>query len=232
MGEVNKSEFKPCPFCGGEAKEHDLGNITVIRCSQCGAEQMARHRSGAVMLWQARVEPQADENFKTIYAALLEAVSRAVYDELMADATYDETVAAAKRGSQADANTILFSQTTANAAIAVMLNILPKDIDDAISRINELENENFSLAAGACIFSDGSGLTADVGGTPYCAKHQQLNELIAVLQDIAYGDPTIDDPEADAQRSCRIDKAALAKLGLNCQDEGCPHYGTPHSHPE
>lgn len=75
MGEVNKPEFKPCPFCGGEAKEHDLGNITVIRCSQCGAEQMARHRSGAVMLWQARAEPQADENFIAGWKAAMKVAS-------------------------------------------------------------------------------------------------------------------------------------------------------------
>lgn len=54
---------------------------------------------------------------------------------------------------------------------------------------------------------------ADLPPTPSEAMRcPEVIALVEALGDIAGGDPTIDDPEVDAERSARIARAALAAL--------------------
>lgn len=54
---------------------------------------------------------------------------------------------------------------------------------------------------------------ADLPPTPAEAMRcPEVMALVEALGDIAGGDPTIDDPEVDAERSARIARAALAAL--------------------
>lgn len=87
---MSDDELKPCPFCGGEPSEREAGIGTAIRCRKCGSEQFARHRSGAVMLWEARVPPTPAEAVRCPEVmALVEAVM--AFDE------FDRLPTAAKR---------------------------------------------------------------------------------------------------------------------------------------
>jgi len=47
-------------------------------------------------------------------------------------------------------------------------------LDTAADRIEELEKENFMLAARQCLFSDGEGLTGSPSGHAYCAKDEEI----------------------------------------------------------
>ena len=51
----------------------------------------------------------------------------------------------------------------------------------AEARIEELEKENFTLAATQCPFPDGEGLTGSPSGHAYCAKDAELTKLQKAL---------------------------------------------------
>ena len=51
----------------------------------------------------------------------------------------------------------------------------------AADRIEELEAENFALAAQQCLFSDGSGLSGDEWGHQYCAMKRRAEAAEAKL---------------------------------------------------
>ena len=58
----------------------------------------------------------------------------------------------------------------------------PLDLaETAQRRILKLEAENFALAAGQCCEPEG-GLTADEGGTPYCAMKRDRDRLLELLE--------------------------------------------------
>jgi len=54
-------------------------------------------------------------------------------------------------------------------------------LDKAADRIEELEKENFILAATQCPFPDGEGLTGSPSGHAYCAKDAELTKLQKAL---------------------------------------------------
>ena len=56
------------------------------------------------------------------------------------------------------------------------------DGPEAAAAIRALEGENFTLAAGQCLFDDGTGLTGDEGGTPYCAMKAARQSAEAKLE--------------------------------------------------
>lgn len=73
-------------------------------------------------------------------AEILDAVSRAVWVAgCCDDATYDEAVAAAKRGSPADASALLFNQEVAKAAISAMQSEISAERDAAVARAERAE---------------------------------------------------------------------------------------------
>lgn len=47
-------ELKPCPFCGGEARDGKDGEYFLVRCTHCGAEQFSDIRRVAVSSWNRR----------------------------------------------------------------------------------------------------------------------------------------------------------------------------------
>ena len=51
---------------------------------------------------------------------------------------------------------------------------LRREIESRDERIEELEKENFILAATQCPFPDGEGLTGSPSGYSYCAKDEEL----------------------------------------------------------
>ena len=53
-------------------------------------------------------------------------------------------------------------------------NTLNREIQIRDDRIEELEKENFILAATQCPFPDGEGLTGSPSGYSYCAKDVEL----------------------------------------------------------
>lgn len=79
---------------------------------------------------------------------ILDAVSRAVWVAgCCDDATYDEAVAAAKRGSPADASALLFNQEVATAAISAMQSEISADRDAAVARAEQAEARVAELEA-------------------------------------------------------------------------------------
>lgn len=79
---------------------------------------------------------------------ILDAVSRAVWVAgCCDDATYDEAVAAAKRGSPADASALLFNQEVAKAAISAMQSEISADRDAAVARAEQAEARVAELEA-------------------------------------------------------------------------------------
>ena len=59
MSDINKTELKKCPFCGGEAgittKETD--QLTYIRCSNCGvATPLYYAKVKAIEAWNTRID--------------------------------------------------------------------------------------------------------------------------------------------------------------------------------
>ena len=69
----------------------------------------------------------------------------------------------------------------------------------AEARIEELEKENFTLAATQCPFPDGEGLTGSPSGHAYCAKDEELegcDEYIqSLIKTIAEADEHIEELE-------------------------------------
>jgi len=66
-------------------------------------------------------------------------------------------------------------------------------LDTAADRIEELEKENFILAATQCPFPDGEGLTGSPSGYSYCAKDEELKgcdeyveTLIKIIEEAGY----------------------------------------------
>lgn len=49
-------ELKPCPFCGGEARDGKDGEYFLVRCTHCGAEQFSDIRRVAVSSWNRRAD--------------------------------------------------------------------------------------------------------------------------------------------------------------------------------
>jgi len=107
------------------------------------------------------------------------------------------------------------------------------DISDGLMlgmayRIEELEKENFMLAARQCLFSDGEGLTGSPSGHAYCAKDVELEGCDEYIQSLI---KTIDEGDANteyhinviADRDERIEEleAKLAKAVEMALDE-CP----------
>lgn len=103
-------------------------------------------------------------------AEILDAVSRAVWVAgCCDDATYDEAVAAAKRGSPADASALLFNQEVAKAAISAMQSEISAERDAAVARaeraearVAELETEVERLRAALGAEQDSADEMADV----------------------------------------------------------------------
>lgn len=54
---------------------------------------------------------------------------------------------------------------------------LMKSVKLLMERVEGLQQENFKLAAGHCIIDGAKGLTADDGGTPYCAMQKEVEQL-------------------------------------------------------
>ena len=91
--------------------------------------------------------------------------------------------------------------------------ILFQDMDVlviAADRIEELEKENFILAATQCPFPDGEGLTGSPSGHAYCAKDEELEGCDEYIQSLI---KTID--EADANTEYYIDSIEELEYRLN-----------------
>ena len=70
---------------------------------------------------------------------------------------------------------------------------LRREIESRDERIEELEKENFILAATQCPFPDGEGLTGSPSGYSYCAKDEELKgcdeyveTLIKIIEEAGY----------------------------------------------
>ena len=97
------------------------------------------------------------------------------------------------------------------------------DISDGLMlgmahRIEELEKENFTLAATQCPFPDGEGLTGSPSGHAYCAKDVELEGCDEYIQSLI---KTIE--EADEQvEGLEAKLEAAEKIGF---DERSSRYG-------
>jgi len=97
-------------------------------------------------------------------------------------------------------------------------NTLNREIQIRDDRIEELEKENFTLAATQCPFPDGEGLTGSPSGYSYCAKDVELegcDEYIqSLIKTIEEVDGQIEELEAKLE--------AAEKIGF---DECSSRYG-------
>lgn len=64
---MNDNELKPCPFCGGEAKLHKVGEINPEYCVECsicksGTATDCKTENEAISLWQARNDNNLSES--------------------------------------------------------------------------------------------------------------------------------------------------------------------------
>jgi Lar family restriction alleviation protein len=59
-GVINTNELKPCPFCGGEAREDETilkhGTTYSVYCDDCGAEITRFNIKEAIEAWNRRAE--------------------------------------------------------------------------------------------------------------------------------------------------------------------------------
>jgi len=88
-------------------------------------------------------------------------------------------------------------------------NTLNREIQIRDDRIEELEKENFTLAATQCPFPDGEGLTGSPSGHAYCAKDEELEGCDEYIQSLI---KTID--EGDANTEYYIDSIAELEAKL------------------
>lgn len=70
-------KLKPCPFCGGEAFAHMLGNEIAkgyyIACDECGAKTIVfGYEADAIEAWNRRAEPE-QKNQKTALSVQVKA---------------------------------------------------------------------------------------------------------------------------------------------------------------
>ena len=81
---------------------------------------------------------------------------------------------------------------------------------EAADRIEELEKENFILAATQCPFPDGEGLTGSPSGYSYCAKDVELegcDEYIqSLIKTIEEADEQIEELETKLEKAEKIQK--------------------------
>jgi len=95
---------------------------------------------------------------------------------------------------------------------------LRREIQIRDDRIEELEKENFTLAATQCPFPDGEGLTGASSGYSYCAKDAELEGCDEYIQSLI---KTIE--EADEQiEELETKLEAAEKIGF---DECSSRYG-------
>ena len=80
----------------------------------------------------------------------------------------------------------------------------------AADRIEELEAENFALAAQQCLFSDGSGLCGDEWGHQYCAMKRRAEAAEAKLAQAVAGERERCARVADAQEGLATRREAAA----------------------
>ena len=95
---------------------------------------------------------------------------------------------------------------------------LRREIESRDDRIEELEKENFILAATQCPFPDGEGLTGSPSGHAYCAKDKELEGCDEYIQSLI---KTIDEADEHIEEVVtKLEKAE--KIGF---DERSSRYG-------
>lgn len=62
------TEFKPCPFCGGEAEYRDGSSTTpYIRCKECGCRTgSSRDREKLAQAWNTRCKRTCVDEVKAV----------------------------------------------------------------------------------------------------------------------------------------------------------------------
>ena len=99
-------------------------------------------------------------------------------------------------------------------------NTLRREIQIRDDRIEELEKENFILAATQCPFPDGEGLTGSPSGHAYCAKDEELegcDEYIqSLIKTIEEADEQIEKLEAKLEEALEM---ALDECGYLWRSE-------------
>lgn len=79
-----ETRLKPCPFCGGAAKEFERFNANVITCRRCGVKvrQSEMGEGDAAVRWNQRATPVAAQAQQPVSGADgLQAVGALVADE-------------------------------------------------------------------------------------------------------------------------------------------------------
>lgn len=82
-----------------------------------------------------------------------------------------------------------------------------KELTDVRTEIEQLEAECFKLAAGQCLYDDGTGLIGDEGGNSICAKDKRIKQLEAKIEDL-YAQIHCDD---ERREKLEADKAELVE---------------------
>ena len=95
---------------------------------------------------------------------------------------------------------------------------LRREIESRDERIEELEKENFILAATQCPFPDGEGLTGSPSGHAYCAKDAELEGCDEYIQSLI---KTIEEADEQIEElKTKLDEAE--KIGF---DDRSSRYG-------